>query len=526
MRRNLSGMVLSGDENVANDVDLGDYTPKMSRAHSSSIESTSSDPLVAIASFFSSSSDASYSCCYQKQKGKLYSSSKALYFLSGTLDNDCLIKIEMKEVIKIMPVKPSAISISSTDCEDCIFQKVEKRDHVLRNLRDLLFQSKVSRKPVGSLHQKDSSRLDVPTPVRRSQSFPVKRSSRRVGQIVRQKRLPALVTRRSINEKINLLNPLRSTMKQHPETASLSDSDLSLSVEGVEGDNEIESSTDLKNEWNLVKSHKYPSFKETALEATELCCTLSSFHDMFLADDAPHSIESYQQDAIGDTNVLTSQWKLAEDGVTKTRRITFCHSSLNPFGPSYMSTTKEQCLRRYGNFGICVVSLTRVSGVPNGDSFFVEEQCMLERINNTFISLRVRYQTRFIKSTMIKKIIERSSRSETNAWYRGYLRMIQEALPDACVTRGLSPIAVPPSTREEPEMDSKQANRTSAQYSEASIRMLLAFCAVLFALMLALFFYVIWLHGTMISLENEILELKTRARLADTLNWLQKGRSK
>eukprot|EP00978_Attheya_sp_CCMP212_P015536 scaffold40035_cov56-Attheya_sp.AAC.4 len=511
---------------MANDVDLGDYTPNMSRAHSSSIESTSSDPLVAIASFFSSSSDASYSCCYQKQKGKLYTSPKALHFLSGTLDTDCLIKIEMKEVIKIMPVKASAISISSTDCEDCTFQKVVKRDHVLRNLRDLLFQSKVSRKPVGSLHQKDPSRLDITTPIRRSQSFPVKRSSRRDGQIVRQKKLPALVTRRSINEKLNLLNPLRSTMKQHPETASLSDSDLSFSIGGVEGDNEIESSTDLKNEWNSLKRHQYPSFKEVALEATELCCTLSSFHDMFLADDAPHSIESYQRDAIGDTNVLTSQWKLAEDGVNKTRRITFRHSSLNPFGPNDMSTTKEQCLRRYGNFGICVVSLTRVSGVPNGDSFFVEEQCMLERINNTFISLGVRYQTRFIKSTMIKKIIERSSRSETNAWYRGYRRMIQEALPDACVTRGLSPIAVAPSTREEPEMDSKQANRTSTQYSEASIRMLFALCAVLFTCMLALFFYVIWIHGTMISLENEILELKTRARLADTLNWLQKGRSK
>ena len=126
-----------------------------------------------------------------------------------------------------------------------------------------------------------------------------------------------------------------------------------------------------------------------------------------------------------------------------------------------MSTTKEQCLRRYGNFGICIVSLTRVSGVPNGDSFCVEEQWMLERMNNMFVSLGVRYQMRFIKSTMIKKIIERSSRSETNAWYRGYLRMIQEALPEACATRALSPIAVPPFAEEEPVTDdSKQANRT------------------------------------------------------------------
>jgi hypothetical protein len=168
----------------------------------------------------------------------------------------------MKEVIKIMPVKASAISISSTDCEDCIFQKVEKRDHVLRNLRDLLFQNKISREPAGSLHQKESSRLHVPTPVRRSKSFPVKRSSRRDGQIVREKK----ATKRAFNEKINLLNPLRSTTKQHLETASLSDSDLSFSFGDMEGDKEIESSTDLKNEWNLVKSHKYPSLKEVALE--------------------------------------------------------------------------------------------------------------------------------------------------------------------------------------------------------------------------------------------------------------------
>jgi hypothetical protein len=180
--------------------------------------------------------------------------------------------------------------------------------------------------------------------------------------------------------------------------------------------------------WKKEKLAQKSSFKQRAVDDFKLNCSLSDFFDRFLADDAPHSLASYQENVIGDTQVKATNWILA-DNECMTRTISFCHPIGNNFGigPSSTMATRKQILHRYGDFGLSLATTTNVIGIPASDAFHVADQWLVEQISSDQISFTALHGIIFKKRTVFKRLIETSTTSEIQKWYKGYITYDNES---------------------------------------------------------------------------------------------------
>eukprot|EP00545_Synedropsis_sp_CCMP1620_P005390 CAMPEP_0119018816 /NCGR_PEP_ID=MMETSP1176-20130426/20283_1 /TAXON_ID=265551 /ORGANISM="Synedropsis recta cf, Strain CCMP1620" /LENGTH=473 /DNA_ID=CAMNT_0006972895 /DNA_START=389 /DNA_END=1813 /DNA_ORIENTATION=+ len=196
--------------------------------------------------------------------------------------------------------------------------------------------------------------------------------------------------------------------------------------------------------WRTEKQTQQSNFPERAVDGLVVTnCSVPHFFDQFLADDAPHSIASYQQNVIGDSQVKVTKWIVLDDDNTNgddttnvmTRTVSFCHPISNNFGvgPSSTMATRKQTLHRYGDFGLCMETSTFVEGVPACDAFHVADRWLVEEEtaagNNDDhdtpqINFTVLHETVFTKRTMFKRMIESSTKTEVKSWYKGYVELL------------------------------------------------------------------------------------------------------
>lgn len=177
------------------------------------------------------------------------------------------------------------------------------------------------------------------------------------------------------------------------------------------------SEEELQTEWDTLKAQldKYPAApirdKELALEGG-----LESFVEKFVNDDAPHSWAKFMEDIIGDSEVKTETWKVDNnsDSVAKTctRTIEYTHPVNAPMAPPMARARKEQTLKKYG-FGLLVETKTVVSDVPMTDCFYVRDVLQLKRgKNNNKWLLNIRFEVVFVKSTMFRGLINKTTTGE------------------------------------------------------------------------------------------------------------------
>eukprot|EP00957_Ditylum_brightwellii_P075184 5713149-Ditylum_brightwellii.AAC.1 len=89
------------------------------------------------------------------------------------------------------------------------------------------------------------------------------------------------------------------------------------------------------------------------IKELHLSCNLDTFYNNFIADDAAHSIPSFQKDNIGDYDIEVTSWQKTENedgneikyrksGATsdKIRTVTFTHPLSHTMGPSSAKTKK------------------------------------------------------------------------------------------------------------------------------------------------------------------------------------------
>jgi hypothetical protein len=158
-----------------------------------------------------------------------------------------------------------------------------------------------------------------------------------------------------------------------------------------------------------------------------LTCTLDEFFALFLADNAPHSIEAYQQSVIGDSKLDVSAWSTTDDGFLE-RIIQFCHPLALGVGPSSAHAERRQRFRRFGEYGFCLETATYVKGVIASDCFYVDDKWIVEPCGETNVTLTVKHQVRFTKRTMLKRIIAKSTNTEVESWFAGYSKMLLASL--------------------------------------------------------------------------------------------------
>jgi len=163
-------------------------------------------------------------------------------------------------------------------------------------------------------------------------------------------------------------------------------------------------------------------------QGVPLSCSINDFFDYFLKDDAKYSVPFYQQDVIKDTDVQTSEWEKSEDPFTQTRTISYTHPINTPMAPPSAQAKKTQTLRRYGEHGLCLNTRTDVTGVMYSDCFFVEDRFMVEPSPEGGVILTAKFEMRFVKKTMLKGIMETTSRGEYTDFYKGFANMAVEAI--------------------------------------------------------------------------------------------------
>ena len=200
-------------------------------------------------------------------------------------------------------------------------------------------------------------------------------------------------------------------------------------------------------DWKAVKQEYSTSYSQLAISTqTFPLLSLDTFHQTFLSNDAPHSISTFQQQHMGDTQVTCTHWKTVEgdnngccEPIMEERNLNSLHPRSAKLGPSIVPTFKVQSCTKYGTVGMRIKTDTTVEKVPYCDCFVVQDEWLLENTASTRVGgkgeegkydmqLTVRFRVKFVKSTMFKKVIANQTKEEVCKWYRSYLEMVQSVL--------------------------------------------------------------------------------------------------
>jgi len=218
------------------------------------------------------------------------------------------------------------------------------------------------------------------------------------------------------------------------------DLEVSPSQRGTQALEPTPAVEDAASEWNQLKTRTRANFRP-GLPDIALPVQMDVYEAQFLANEAPHSIGTYQRDTIGDIDIETSQWQSSAEDGGLTRCITYIHPINVPMAPPRAGATKQQRLTKYGTHGVVLETNTVVNDLPKTDCFVVEDRILLESTDDGGIILSAWFNIRFTKKTVFKSIIEKTTASEFQEWFRKYGEMIKRVVATARMTAGQTSVS-------------------------------------------------------------------------------------
>jgi hypothetical protein len=318
-----------------------------------------------------------FDCVYNNFSGKLYAGPLALLFRGGIFFFDWSVVIQWEDVIQ---VKKSDSSIN------VIVKEPKRASHSFEKLfdPDKVWSSLVSlhNDSILGTPRKQATPRELSRTLRRNNSDPY---AIRVFKLFYN-------TDDDDDDKIG-------KEKGHKTIPSTTKNDSKQDPKGNSTPEEA---------WSKLMNDS-SSYAYAAVEDCELPCALNTFFDLFLADEAKHSIPTFMQ-ANGEEDVNSSAWK--KDGLSKSRVIQYTHPVNAPMAPPKARARKEQVYRQYENYGLVLETNTFVEDVPMTDCFFVAEMIRVERVGDNKVSISMLIDIRFVKSTMFKSIITRTTKTE------------------------------------------------------------------------------------------------------------------
>eukprot|EP00804_Cyclotella_cryptica_P007091 CCRYP_014538-RC/>CCRYP_014538-RC protein AED:0.09 eAED:0.09 QI:153/1/1/1/1/1/6/63/495 len=342
-----------------------------------------------------------YSCSVARQSGRLYVSTDGLFFYSNLFGFEKRICIKYDDAVEILKYRHTSLYVRTFSGDEHVFKSFQDRDSVCKMISRFCTNTQV----------------DLTT----SQSllFACKKAESR-DSFESEKRNDSIQANESI------LSEPRSSLEPTVED-SIRSSDSETEISGTLPSIPNKSMSSI---WEAIKRQSNdwePSIANMKLPLNKV----SDFFDLFLCDEAPHSLSSFHQVVMRDTNVSLSTW--TRDDTTESaensdeslsRIIQFEHKSK----VSVARVTRNQTYRSYGECA-CMKNVTRIKGVPSADTFFVEDMWTIEKCEDAGIILNVKYRITFLKSTFLKSMIESRIRSETLEWYDRYASFLREAMP-------------------------------------------------------------------------------------------------
>jgi hypothetical protein len=136
----------------------------------------------------------------------------------------------------------------------------------------------------------------------------------------------------------------------------------------------------------------------------------------------------------GDEGIQCSSWLLDTDGVTKTRTIEYTHPVNAPMAPPMARARKEQTYTTFGKHGLVMETRTYVSDVPMTDCFYVADQIRVEPTSENSVAVTMSFDLKFVKSTMFKAIIVRTTKGEIDSFMKRLANFMSESLGEAATS--------------------------------------------------------------------------------------------
>jgi hypothetical protein len=203
----------------------------------------------------------------------------------------------------------------------------------------------------------------------------------------------------------------------------------------------------IQEEWQAVLHDSCQSYSEMVIQNMKLDCDLDTFYNQFLADDAEYSMATFMAKN-GDQDIQISPWitnsdhdendptlqqqqqqEQQQEKQQYTRTIEYTHPVDAPMAPPMARAKKDQSYRRYGDYGLVFATKTHVADVPLTDCFYVADMIRVEAVvgpttntntttettittATTSVLISMHFDVRFVKSTMFRTIISRTTKSE------------------------------------------------------------------------------------------------------------------
>jgi hypothetical protein len=327
-----------------------------------------------------------FSCSYQRQAGRLYVSTDAVFFYSNLFGFEKRVKIDYKHVLEIDFIRSTSVFIKTSN-EEFVFRSFEDRDSVLELIK--AFFSKISSSPTLSADIKSTSH-SVPHDTR--------------------------------NDDLTSLSEHDNEAKQQRNShVSLEDSNTHTSKTGG-----IVESLDGKFLWEKMKKHS--TDWEALISTAKLPCnSVTDFFNIFLRDSAKRSTSYFQSKIMNDTNVVVEAWtkNSAPDGEgsvvdSLSRMIEFEHATRWAIAKVKRRQTYQMCGRN-----AIIQNFTHLQGIPQADAFFVEDMWLLED-TGSHVTLNVKFRIVWLKNTMLKSVITNRTRTEAKEWFDKFIPFVSQ----------------------------------------------------------------------------------------------------
>jgi hypothetical protein len=345
---------------------------------------------------------AGFSCSYNRQHGRLYVAKNAVLFYSNMFGFERQLCMFLTEVTEIKIYRSTSIWVSMMDGEEFIFKSLSDRERVVALVVRLM-----NHLPLAETHVQQELNAVVPESLEASLPLSPTRD--------RARSCPS-----DMNRSISLdLDIIVEHDDRQPER-KVSTGELSADTSSC--------TENLLDAWNKEKQSG-SMYTAPTVDSLKLNCSVSDFFDRFLSDDAPFSIPRYQAREVGDSSVKATKWVLDDAGYM-TRKISFIHPISNSLGigPSSARAERVQKLRRFGDFGLSMATVTNVRDIPACDAFHTTDKWFVDGIDDNNVSFSVLNETVFTKRSMLKRVIQSSVATEVRGWYEGYTAMLLSTL--------------------------------------------------------------------------------------------------
>jgi hypothetical protein len=203
----------------------------------------------------------------------------------------------------------------------------------------------------------------------------------------------------------------------------------------------------LEQAWNETCS-KITDYSNLVVDKQALYnCSLDTFVDLFVKDQADYSIAEYLQGR-GDSELKETEWKTSSgdtddhdkygsNTANQTRTVHYMHPVNVPMAPPKAGARKEQTYCRFGEHGLVIETRTYVADVPMTDCFYVVDRIRVEPNYNhdrtsskeyqesptaappsPSVLVSMEFQITFVKSTMFRGIISKTTSSEFKSFFQ------------------------------------------------------------------------------------------------------------